>query len=142
MSLVESSAAEAIAGLTITAANYEEAIATLKKRFGNAQLIVSRHMDALLNVTTVSSHLDIRALRKLLDTVEAHIRGLRALGVSADSYGGLLSSLLVNKLPSEIRLIISRKATSGTLDLDGILKTLEQEVEARECASAKLSSPA
>ena len=136
VSLVESSAAEAIAGLTITAANYEEAIATLKKRFGNAQLIVSRHMDALLNVTTVSSHLDIRALRKLLDTVEAHIRGLRALGVSADSYGGLLSSLLVNKLPSEIRLIISRKATSGTLDLDGILKTLEQEVEARECASA------
>ena len=129
VSSVESSAAEAIAGLTITAANYEEAIATLKKRFGNAQLIISRHMDALLNVTTVSSQLDIRALRKLLDTVESHIRGLRALGVSADSYGGLLSSLLVNKLPSEIRLIISRKATSGTLDLDCILKTLSKKLK-------------
>ena len=48
-SLLESSAAEAIAGLTLTAANYDEAIATLKKRFGNSQLIVNRHMEALLN---------------------------------------------------------------------------------------------
>ena len=81
MSLVESSAAEAIAGLTITSANYDEAIATLKKRFGNPQLIVNRHMEALLGVMAVPSHLDIKGLRKLHDTVEAHVRGLRALVV-------------------------------------------------------------
>ena len=40
-SVVESTAAEAIAGLTLTAANYEEAIATLNRRFGNKQLIVN-----------------------------------------------------------------------------------------------------
>ena len=33
-SLLESAAVEAIAGLTLTSANYEEAIATLKQRFG------------------------------------------------------------------------------------------------------------
>ena len=127
MSLVESSAAEAIAGLTITSANYEEAIATLQKRFGNPQMIVIRHMEALLSIATVSSHLNIKGLRKLHTAVEAHIhvRGLRALGIPVETYGGLLTSLLVNKLPSKIRLIISRETTSGSWDLNGVMKILE-----------------
>ena len=79
ISLLESTAAEAIAGLTPTDANYEEAVATLKKRFGNPQLIINRHMEALLHVPSVSSHHDIRGLQKLHDSVEAHIRGLKAL---------------------------------------------------------------
>ena len=39
-SMLESAAAEAIAGLTLTSANYEEAIETLKRRFGNKQLML------------------------------------------------------------------------------------------------------
>lgn len=112
-SLLESSAAEAIAGLTLTTENYDEAIATLKKRFGNPQLIVNRHMEALLSIAAVTTHHDVKGLRKLHDSVEAHVRGLRALGVLPDSYGGLLTSVLVNKLPPEVRLIVSR-ATTGT----------------------------
>ena len=54
-SLLESSAAEAVSGLSLTSANYEEAISTLKKRYGNRQLIVSRHMDILMNLESVSS---------------------------------------------------------------------------------------
>ncbi len=79
VSLLESSAAEAIAGLVITAANYNEAISILKRRFGNPQLIVSRHMETLLGIGTVSLHHDNRGLRKLYDFVEAHVRGFRAL---------------------------------------------------------------
>ena len=54
-SLLESTASEAISGLTLTSANYEEAIATLKRRFGNKQLIVNRHMDLLLNLETTEN---------------------------------------------------------------------------------------
>ena len=43
ISLLESTVTGAIAGLTPTNANYEEAVATLKKRFGNPQLIINRH---------------------------------------------------------------------------------------------------
>ena len=71
-------AAEAIAGLTPTDANYEEAVATLKRRFGNPQLIINRHMEALLNVTGVISHY-----------MTVWRRGLKALKVPARSYGGL-----------------------------------------------------
>ena len=45
VSLVESSAADAITGL-MTSANYGEAIAILQKRFGNVQGIVNKHMEA------------------------------------------------------------------------------------------------
>ena len=134
-SLVESSTAEVIAGLTITSANYNKAVATLKKRFGNVQLIVNRHMEALLGISAIASHLDIRGLRKLHDTVEAHVRGLCALGVLAGSYGGLLTSVLVSKLPSELCLIVSHETTAEGWDLDDVMKILECEVEARERAS-------
>ena len=87
-SFLESNAAEAIAGLTLTAANYTEAVATLKKRFGNSQLIVNKHMEGLLALSTVTSHNDVKSLRRLYDSVEAHVRRLKALGVPAASYGG------------------------------------------------------
>ena len=134
-SLLESSAAEAIAGLTLTAANYDEAIATLKKRFGNPQLIVNRHMEALLSIAAVTTHHDHKGLRKLHNSVEAHVRGLRALGVPPDSYGGLLTSVLVNKLPPEVRLIVSRATTRESWNLDEVMKIFEQEIDARERTS-------
>lgn len=93
-------------------------------------------MEVLMNVTTVSSHHDVKGLRKLHDTVEAHVRGLRALRVPAESYGSLLTSVLVNKLPPEIRLIVSRAMTAEKWDLDQVMTIFEQEVDARECASA------
>ena len=40
-SLLEGSAFEAIKGLTLSAASYQDAVAILKRRFGNKQLIVS-----------------------------------------------------------------------------------------------------
>lgn len=86
---------ESVAGLTLTSANYMEAMATLKRRSGNIQFIVSTH-DALLNLPPVNSHHDLRGLRHLYDPVEAHVRGLQALGATAGSYGGLLTSVVMN----------------------------------------------
>ena len=106
-SFLESSAADAVSGLSLTTVNYEEAIATLIKRFGNKQLIVNKHMDNLLSLEPVGSHHNVKSLRHLFDSVEAQVRGLRGLGVPSESYGGLLSSIIMNKLPPEIRLIVS-----------------------------------
>ena len=89
-------------------------------------------MDALLNLPAVTSHHDLRGLRHLYDSVEAHVRGLRALGVPAESYGGLLTSILMNKLPSEIRLIISRELTEEKWDMEKLMKIVDREVDARE----------
>ena len=66
-SLLVKSASEAISGLSLTAANYDEAVAILKRRFGNKQLIINRHMETLLNINSVKSCLNIQALRQLHD---------------------------------------------------------------------------
>ena len=109
-SLLEGTAAEAVSGLKLTAVNYSEAIAILKKRFGNKQQIITKHMEILLHIEPVTSQYNIKGLRHLYDLVESQVRGLQALGVPAELFGSLLSSVLMNKLPQDLRLIVSREA--------------------------------
>ena len=58
-SLLENAAADAISGLTLTSGNYNEAIVILKKRFGNKQLAINKHMDVLLKLDPVTSIYDL-----------------------------------------------------------------------------------
>ncbi|KAL5514973.1 hypothetical protein EMCRGX_G000071 [Ephydatia muelleri] len=140
-SLLESSAADAISGLAITSNNYEEAISVLKQRFGNKQLIISRHMDALLNLETVTSLHNLKGLRTLCDSIESHVRSLGSLGVSSASYGSLLSSILMNKLPHELRVIVSRKVSDEDWEFTEVMETIQKEIEARERAEANPITP-
>ena len=113
-SLLEKVAYEAISGLTLSSANYQEAIEILKKRFGNKQMIVSKHMESLLSVEGVGSEQNLRALHRLYDEVESHIRSLKALGVNSDAYGTMLFSisclqnfvlLLAGRSPIQIQVL-------------------------------------
>ena len=131
-SLLRGTAREAVSGLMLTTANYQEAIDILKRRFGNKQQIISRHMDILMTTEAVTSHNNVKALRRLYDVMESKVRSLKSLGVTAESYGSLLASVLMNKLPSELRLIISRKIGDDDWDLTVILQELLTEIEARE----------
>ena len=70
-SLLENTAREAIAGLSLTEANYAEAVSTFKRRFGGTQQIISKHMEALLQVEAVSSSQNVKALRHLLDNISS-----------------------------------------------------------------------
>ena len=45
-------------------------------------MIVSRHMDILLNLTGVTVEHDLKGLRQLYYDVEANMRSLKALGVN------------------------------------------------------------
>ena len=132
--MLERSAAEAISGLSLGASNYEEAIDILKARFGNKQQIINRHMEILLNLESVTSHYHVRSLRQLHDTVESNVRSLKSLGVSRESYRGLLSSILMNKLSQEFHLVITREMGDDDWQLDQLLDVFKRELEARERA--------
>ena len=140
-SLLESTAAEAVAGLALTSANYDEAVSTLKRRFGNKQAIINRHMELLLHLEAVTSVHDLKELRQLFDAVESNVRGLKALGVSATSYGGLLSPILMSRLPSDLRLIISRELSSDEWDVEVVMEIIQREIEARERSAGAMTSP-
>ena len=69
----------------------------------------------------------------------AHTRSLCSLGIPSTSYGSLLSSVVMNKLPQEIRVSISNEVTGESLDLEAIMKIVEKEISARERATATVS---
>ena len=139
--MLESSAAAAIAGLTLSEANYSEAVAIFTKRFGNRHQIVTKHMDTLMGLEAVMSNHNLKGLWHLYDLVESHTRSLHSLGIPSSSYGNLLSSVFMNKLPQEIRVVISREVTDECWDLDAIMKIVEREISARERESANAASP-
>ena len=130
-SLVEGPAWESMKGLSLMGESYKEALEILTKRFGNKQRIIDKHMNLLLNIEGVASAGNIPALRQLYDSIETNMRALKSLGVVESSYGTLLSSVLVQRLPQELRLIVSR-GVAEEWNLTSIMKVFGQELEARE----------
>ena len=134
--LLESNAYSTIAGLSLTAANYSTALDLLHKRYGQKQIIVDSHIDSSLKMQPLHYNAEIAQVSKFYDTVETHCRGLKALGVESSSYGTVLVNILLQRLPDEIKLIISRKMNEVSGDdnwnLDTLLDILKTEVEARE----------
>ena len=84
-----------------------------------------------MNLEIVSTYNDTCRLRHLFDTVEAQVRGLKALEVPVESYAVLLS-----KLSPEICLVVSRGLSGDSWELDEILNLLDAEITAREMAAA------
>lgn len=74
--LLRGKALASIAGLSLTAANYEEAVQILKSQYGNTQILIAVHIDKLMSITPVTSSENIKELRSLYDTIEVHIRNL------------------------------------------------------------------
>ena len=134
-SFLSKSAADALEGYAVTSANYSEAVTTLKRRFGNKQAIISRHMDLLLRIEPVTSDRNLRALRRVFDKMECQVRSLKSLGVESSAYGSLLSSILMNKLPEELRLAVSREVQDSEWEFDRLLEVFRRELEARERAA-------
>ena len=133
-SYVIGEAADAIKGLETTEKNYKEALDILEKRFGNKQVIVNCHMDALIKLSAVVGANNTKQLRQLYDEIEMNLRSLKSLGVKPDSFGCLLVPILLSKLPGALNLHLSRKFDSNTdvWKVDDIMDELKKELEARE----------
>ena len=137
-SYVIGEAADAIKGLETTEKNYMEALDILEKRFGNKQVIVNCHVDALIKLPAVIGANNTKQLRRLYDEIEMNLRSLKSLGMKPDSFGCLLVPILLSKLPGALNLHLSRKFDSNTdvWRVDDIMDELKKELEARERCQA------
>ena len=86
-SLLTGIAQSVVTVLALTSANYEKTVELLKRRFGNRQVVISSHMEALTKVPKVASTSEVKRLRSLYDTVESHVRGLESMKISTEMYG-------------------------------------------------------
>ena len=122
-----------------TAANYEEAIRILRSRYGNKQALISVHIDKLLNLTPVISSKEIKSVRGLHDEIEINVRSLKNLDIASSHYGPILISIVMSKLPDDIKLIVSRtmasvstKESDKEWKIDKLIRILKQEIESQE----------
>ena len=130
--LLNGPAASTIAGFSLSAANYEAAINLVKERFANRQTIIASHMEKLLKVSRVADANDTKQLRSVYDSIESNIRSLKTLRIDSEQYGSLLVPVMLNKLPSEFQLMISRKFDKNMWDFDAFLEAFRVELEAKE----------
>ena len=82
--LLEVKACLALQGLVLTSENYKTAVNLLKERFGDAQVVITAHMDALLNISPTKTNA-VNELRNIYDFFEIHTRSLQILHVEAHS---------------------------------------------------------
>ena len=116
---LQGTAFETIAELPISNSNYKEAVDLLQKRYVKKQILISKYVETLLALPAIESSKDLQNLRCLYDRTEATVRSLREVGVSDESYGTILTPIIMTKVPSELRLILSRDP-SDEWDIVGI----------------------
>ena len=131
--LLKGEAARVIQGLPLSESNYKRAVDLLKERFGQKQVLINAHMDALLKIPAATN--DVKRLRSLYDACEGYVHGLESLDVYPESYGDLLIPIVMKKLPEEVRHFMLRSHDETTWTLADLRKHLRHEVETREKSS-------
>ena len=129
---LEGDALNSISGLAPTSQNYTQALDLLQKRFGNPQIIISSHINTLVKLPAIREQDGVNGLRTFYDKINTHIRSLSTLGVASEHYGPMLSSIILEKLPPEIKLLITRNMKEDIWDLTQMLEIFNQELKARE----------
>ena len=72
-SLLDCPALNYITGLPLTELKFKEAIEILSDRFGNKQIIISFHMEALLKFQPVNAMSNVKRIRAVLDNLEIQV---------------------------------------------------------------------
>ena len=125
-----------ISGLSLTSKNYNQAIEILEKRYGNNQILNTSHTNQLLSIAPINSTNDIKKTRETYDKIEANVQNLCSLDIDTSQYGPVLISIVMSKLPEDIKLQISRSIPiSCEWDVDELLAALLKEIESREICS-------
>ena len=120
-------AACVIVGFTLTERNYTQSLELLKDRFGQPYKIINTHMEALLNLTKPSNNL--ASLQGFHDTIERHMRSLSAFGKSPESYGMLLTSSILIKLPVETKRHMACEHYETEWSIKDVLAAICKEVQ-------------
>jgi hypothetical protein len=129
---LEGPALKCIEGMTLSNENYIQALKLLKERYGNPQLVISSHMSKLLKLEKVNNSKNVKELRNLYDRIESHVRSLFTVGITSEHYGPLLIPVVLEKIPEDIRLEISRKLGTDNWKMDEFMTILREETVARE----------
>ena len=120
----------------MTESNYEKAKNILCKRYGRKEVIIFAHIQSLLGLEVPASSSDAVELAKYYDKLVANVRALDAMGINSDSFGVILTPIIVSRLHENMRMEWSRDSEGKEADLDYLMEFLDREIKCRErCVS-------
>ena len=140
--LLKGDALSAIQGLEITNSNYQEALKTIQRRFGDNKLLVSSFVNVLMKLSPVKSSQNVSKLRDLFDCINNCVQNLKSLNINSDDYGAVLIPCILEKLPNDLRLDITKSINLANWNFEDLLSALNKEVQAREACQFVSSSHA
>ena len=114
--------------MEITNSNYEIAVQKLKERFGKPNFIIDAHYTALYKIPTSSN--DTKDCRRVLDTIEKHLRILESMG--EDINHNQLRTTMIEKFPQEIIYDLRMAMEVEGYSVKTIRQSLEKIISARE----------
>ena len=94
---LQGDAARVIAGLPLTKDNYDDAMQLLSERYGQPHKIEEERIKPLSEIGSPSNTLS--SLQLFYDTIQAHLRGLAALGKTKESFKTMLIPAILSKPP-------------------------------------------
>ena len=128
---LEREALKAISGLELTNSNYDAAIAILKERYGNEQLIVDTHYTKLMEMSPAVNR--TTSLRDTLDVIEQHLRSLQSLGEDVNQRQ--IISVIRTKLPKVVIARLEQQKDPDTQwTVESLRKSLKAYISAQEVA--------
>ena len=131
-SLLKDGASTVLDGLSVTADNYRVAKELLEDRFGQRELIIYAHVQALIELKQNDKDLSVRELRGLYEKIIGHVRSLESLHVSSKQYGIILTPMIVSCLPCKLKLEWAKEDPKNMFDLDCLMDFLKENLEGLE----------
>ena len=109
LSYLTGEALKTVQGLKLSEPNYSAAIEMLQERYGDKQVLISTHMNKLLNLSNSGNLNDLKYLRQLYNNIDTQVRSLTCLGMDLESYGPMLIPVVMSRLPENLKLNITRQ---------------------------------
>lgn len=125
-----------IKSLPMTAANYLIAWQTLVKRYHNSRLLISLHVNNILDLPSVNS-LSVKTIRHFLSSYNENKLALEALGHNLANESLILTTHLLRKFCPEIRNKFehARNCSETVPNLDEFINYLDKECQRLEVAN-------
>ena len=130
-------ALDAISGYQLSNSNYEVVVDVLKKRFGNAQLIIDGHYRSLAHLPAATNQSG--KLKQCYDTMECHLRSLEALGENIEHCHFV--ALITEKLPQKVLYQLYMMKGEDPWTVAKLQELLGKHISAMEMAGGESQPP-
>ena len=129
-SFLRGDALRLIEAYRMTEANYSTAVKALETRYGDPEVAIQAHLNALYLLPPASS--DVNDVQRVTDECEMNIRSLVNLGLPEETFGRIFAPLILSKLPESVRLMLHRANKDTHWKLDNLRTLLQSELNKQQ----------